>query len=293
MSFIRHRGSGVLAGLALVAGALAAWPAAAANQQGGSVFRVCSDPNNLPFSSDRRDGFENKLAELFARELGETVSYTWWAERRGFIRNTLKSGKCDVLMGVPARLDMVETTRPYYRSTYVFVSRADRHLDIASLTDPRLRTLKIGVQLIGNDGFNTPPAHALAMQGITDNVVGYTVYGDYREPNPPARIIDAVARGDLDIAAVWGPLAGFFASRSQTALAVTPITGTEKFAPLLFQFDIAMGVRKGDDERRDALNRIIAERQTQIAEILHDYGVPMVQATERKDGNEGRLELVK
>ncbi len=115
---------------------------------------------------------------------------------------------------------------PYYRSSYVFVSRADRHLDIASIKDPRLRTLKIGVQLIGDDGFNTPPPHALAAQGIVDNLVGYTVYGDYRKANPPAAIVAAVERGDVDIAAVWGPLAGYFAKQSPVPLTVTPITDT-------------------------------------------------------------------
>ena len=126
---------------------------------------------------------------------------------------SLKAGNCDVIMGVPVGLDMVGTTRPYYRSSYVFVSRSDRRLDIASMTDPRLKTLKIGVQLIGADGSNTPPGHALAEQGIVNNVVGYTVYGDYRQPDPPAQILEAVARGDIDIAAVWGPLAGYFARR--------------------------------------------------------------------------------
>ncbi|HEX7969598.1 MAG TPA: quinoprotein dehydrogenase-associated putative ABC transporter substrate-binding protein, partial [Stellaceae bacterium] len=183
--------------------------------------------------------------------------------------------KCDVIMGVPAGLDMVETTRPYYRSTYVFVSRADRHLDVASITDPRLRTLKIGVQLVGNDGFNTPPAHALADQGIIRNVVGYPIYGDYREPNPPARIVAAVARGDVDIAAVWGPLAGYFSKQSPVALQLAPITGTERFAPLVFQFDIAMGVRKGDDKRREQLDRLIEQNQGRIEALLQTYAIPV------------------
>ena len=148
---------------------------------GPTAFRVCADPNNLPFSNSEGTGFENKLAELIAQDLGQHVVYTWWAQRRGFIRNTLKAGSCDVVMGVPARLDMVETTRPYYGSTYVFLSRADRHYDLHSLKDPRLHNLAIGVQLIGDDGYNTPPAHALGEQGIITNLVGYTVYGDYRQ----------------------------------------------------------------------------------------------------------------
>jgi ABC-type amino acid transport substrate-binding protein len=181
-------------------------------------------------------------------------------------------------MGVPVGLDMVETTRPYYRSGYVFVSRSDRQLDIASMTDPRLKTLKIGIQLIGDDGFNTPPGHALAMQGIVDNIVGYTVYGDYRRPNPAAQILEALARGEIDIAAVWGPLAGYFARESPVKLTVVPIIDTERFAPLLFQFDIAMGVRKGDDKRREEFDQLISRNSLQIAQILDRYGVPVMAA---------------
>jgi ABC-type amino acid transport substrate-binding protein len=154
----------------------------------------------------------------------------------------------------------------------------DRQLDIASMTDPRLRTLKIGIQLIGDDGFNTPPGHALAEQGIVDNVVGYTVYGDYRRPDPPAQILEAVARGEIDIAAVWGPLAGYFARQSPVKLTVVPITETERFAPLLFQFDLAIGVRKGDDKRREELDQLISRNSLQIAEILDRFGVPVVEA---------------
>jgi quinoprotein dehydrogenase-associated probable ABC transporter substrate-binding protein len=246
--------------------------------EAGNELRVCADPNNLPFSNDRNGGFENAIAQLFAKETGQSIAYTWWAQRRGFIRNTLKAGNCDVIMGVPVGLDMVETTRPYYRSGYVFVSRSDRQLDIASMTDPRLRTLKVGIQLIGDDGFNTPPGHALAEQGIVDNIVGYTVYGDYRRPDPPAQILEAVARGEIDIAAVWGPLAGYFARQSPVKLTVVPITDTERFAPLLFQFDIAIGVRKGDDKRREEFDQLISRNSVQIAEILDRFGVPVVEA---------------
>jgi quinoprotein dehydrogenase-associated probable ABC transporter substrate-binding protein len=220
----------LITALTIAVAAFAGLPAGA--DEAGNELRICADPNNLPFSNDRNAGFENAIAQLFAKETGQSVAYTWWAQRRGFIRNTLKAGNCDVIMGVPVGLDMVETTRPYYRSSYVFLSRSDRQLDIASMTDPRLRTLKIGIQLIGDDGFNTPPGHALAEQGIVDNVVGYTVYGDYRRPNPPAQILEAVARGEIDIAAVWGPLAGYFARQSPVKLTVVPITETERFAPL-------------------------------------------------------------
>jgi quinoprotein dehydrogenase-associated probable ABC transporter substrate-binding protein len=246
-----------------------------------SALRVCADPNNMPFSSRNEDGFENRLADLVAASLGRKVEYTWWAQHRGYIRNTLKAGDCDVLIGVPALLDTVETTRPYYRSTYVFVSRADRRLNIASIRDERLRSLKIGVQLVGDNGFNTPPAHAIAAQGLTANVSGYSLYGDYGTANPPARIVTAVANGDVDIAAVWGPLAGWCAKASDVALTVTPIEYTGEFAPLMFGFDIAMGVRKGDHALRDRLDAVIAQRQPAITELLRSYGVPLAETVGR------------
>jgi quinoprotein dehydrogenase-associated probable ABC transporter substrate-binding protein len=237
-------------------------------------FRVCADPNNLPFSDQAQEGFENKLADLIAADFGEKVTYTWHAQRRAFVHETLKAKKCDVIMGLPIQLDMVDVTQPYYRSAYVFVSRADRHIDIQSIKDSQLRTLKIGVQLIGDDGFNTPPSHALAAQGINRNLVGYPVYGDYGEPSPSARIVTAVEHGDIDIAAVWGPLAGYFAKNSAVPLAVVPITETASFAPLIFQYDIGLGVRRGDRARRAKLDDFIVRKQPQIAALLADYGVP-------------------
>jgi ABC-type amino acid transport substrate-binding protein len=126
------------------------------------VLRVCADPNNLPFSNERGEGFENKLAEMLAADLGAELRYTWWAQRRGFFRNTLRAGSCDVVLGVPAGFELALTTSPYYRSTYAFVSRKDRHLGVRSFDDEALRRLKVGVQLVGDDGANTPPAHALA-----------------------------------------------------------------------------------------------------------------------------------
>jgi mxaJ protein len=270
-----------LAGL-LLALLAPAWTAAAEEAVGkeSGEFRVCADPNNLPFSNDKGEGFENKLAELIATELGKRVTYFWWAQRRGFVRNTLKAGRCDVIMGVPAQLEMVATTRPYYRSSYVFLSRDDRRIDLVSISDPRLRDLRIGVHLLGDDGFNTPPANALGEEGITRNVVGYSIYGDYRTPNPPARLVGAVADGEVDIAAVWGPLAGYFAQRSPVPLRLVPITGTEAFAPLLFQFDIAMGVRNQDKALKDRLDEILARDAGAIRALLVSYGVPLVTVGE-------------
>jgi quinoprotein dehydrogenase-associated probable ABC transporter substrate-binding protein len=266
-----------IAGAPLALAILVAVAAAGGETAGPQgALRICADPNNMPFSNENEDGFENRIATLVGAALGQTVSYAWSAQHRGFIRRTLKAGDCDVLIGAPRELDMVETTQPYYRSSYVFVSRAGRNLDIASIRDPRLRALKIGIQLVGDNGVNTPPAHAIAAQGMTGNVTGYSLYGDYGAATPPARIIDAVANGDIDIAAVWGPLAGWFAGQSPVALTVTAIEDTGEFAPLTFQFDIAMGVRKGDHALRDRLDAVIARNQPLITEILRSYGVPLV-----------------
>ena len=233
-------------------------------------LRVCADPNNLPFSNQRREGLENRLAELVARELETTVSYVWWAQRRGFIRNTLAAGRCDVVMGVPTDLPSVLTTGPYYRSSYVFVSRADRRLDISSFDDPRLRRMRIGVQVVG-DGANTPPLEALARHGLVENLIGYTVFGDYTEPNPPARVMDAVAGGEVDIAVVWGPLAGFFSQRYPVRLALRPLPAAGAQS---FEFSISMAVRKDDEARREALDRVLVEKQTEIEKLLDEYRIP-------------------
>jgi quinoprotein dehydrogenase-associated probable ABC transporter substrate-binding protein len=270
-----RKGPRLVLGAVLVLAPLAAPPASA-----DEFFRVCADPNNLPFSNREGAGFENKLAEFLAEKLHEQVAYTWWAQRRGFIRNTLKAGECDVVMGVPATLDMVETTRPYYRSTYVFVSKADRRYALNSIKDERLRNLAIGVQLIGDDGFNTPPAHALSQQGIVSNVVGFTVYGDYRQSDPPARIVEAVESGAIDVAAVWGPLAGYFARRSPVPLSVMPISDTAEFSPLLFQYDIAIGVRKGDRARKAAIDDVLGRHRTEITGLLEQYGIPLANGNE-------------
>lgn len=250
----------------------------AAQESPVRVLRVCADPNNLPFSNRAQQGFENQIANLLARDMHARVEYTWWAQRRGFLRNTLKAHSCDVVIGLPTAIDMAATTRPYYRSTYVFVSRKDRNLNIESLDDPILKTLRIGVQIIGDDGANAPPAHALAARGIIENVRGYTVYGDYREPNPPARIVDAVALGELDVAIVWGPLAGYFAKHEPVALSITPVTPEIDLPFLPFVYDIAMGVRREDVALRNELDAILERRQPEIDRILATYGVPRVDS---------------
>ena len=248
-------------------------------------LRVCADPNNLPFSNAAGEGFENKIVALLAKDLGSTVRYTWWAQRRGMIRNTLDAGECDVIPGIASGIGMTGTTDPYYRSTYVFVTRADRHLaDLHSYDDPRLRTLTIGVQLIGDDGANTPPAHALSRRGVVDNVRGYTVYGDYRGPTPQAAIIDALANGDIDVALVWGPTAGWFASRAPVPMVLTPVTPWLDGPQAPMVFDVSMGVRRDDRALRRDLNAALERNRDAIAKILDDYHVPRVAPSAGNSG---------
>jgi mxaJ protein len=244
-------------------------------------LRVCADPNNLPFSNDRLEGFENKIAALIARELNATVTYTWWAQRRGFLRNTLKAATCDLVMGIPSRVDAVLTTSPYYRSSYVFVYPKDTGPPVHSLDDPILRTVKIGVQLIGDDGINTPPAHALAHRNIVQNVVGFSVYGDYAQANPTARIIEAVAQGAVDVAVVWGPIAGYFVQSQPIRLAVVPVQPPMDSPALPFVFDIALGMRRGEQAFRAELEEVLQRQRPEINRILDAYGVPRVDAAEQ------------
>ncbi|HEX3945189.1 MAG TPA: quinoprotein dehydrogenase-associated putative ABC transporter substrate-binding protein [Rhizomicrobium sp.] len=247
-----------------------------------TTFRVCSEPNNLPFSNRAGEGFENKIADLVAHDLGEKLEYAFALQTDKFVKRTLDAHKCDVMMGVPAGMNEVETTAPYYASTYVFVSRARDRLALSSFNDPRLRKLKIGVHLLGDE--SSPPALALAQRGIVNNVRGFLIYGDYAKANPPARLIEAVADRRIDVAAAWGPLAGYFAKQSSTPLAITRIAAAPSTGPLKFRFAIAMGVRKGDVALRDRLDAVIANERNAIHKILVAYGIPLVALSGGADG---------
>lgn len=261
--------------------------AVSATQPANRVLRVAADPNNLPFSNDKLEGFENKLAELIAKDLGRDLVYTWRAQRRGFFRHTLKEGDSDVVIGVPSRSEVVLVTRPYYRSSYAFVTKKGRP-PVESFDDPSLTRLRIGVQLVGDDGVNTPPVHVLAARGIVNNVVGYTVYGDYSQANPPARVVDAVAGGELDVAVAWGPLAGYFAKRSKVPLVVTPTPARDERTTLPLAFDISVGVRRDSPELRNAIDEILRRREREIAELLDGYGVPKVPVEKEADDTASR-----
>jgi mxaJ protein len=208
--------------------------------------------------------------------MGLQVNYVWWAQRRGYVRNTLTEAKCDVWPGVASGVDRIATTRPYYRSTYVFVTRASDALAGLTFDDSRLRERTIGVQMIGDNAMNTPPAHSLARRGLTQNVRGYMLYGDYSKPNPPAEIVRAVAKGDIDIAVVWGPLAGYFAARSKVPLRVEPVSPAIDSAQYPMTFQIAMGVRRDNTALRDQLNTLLAQDTSKINALLTSYRVPQL-----------------
>ena len=242
----------------------------------GAPLRVCADPNNLPFSDQRQQGFENKIASLAAEYLHRPLSYYWLPQRRGFVRNTLNASQCDLVMGVPAQYGLLQPTRAYYRSTYAFITRHDKAPGIATFDDPRLRSLTIGIPITGTDYNNPPPSQALAVRHLTNHVRGFPVYGDYSKPEPQRDLVDAVADGRVDVAVAWGPVAGYFARQQRVRLDVTPVMPTDNAGHLTFAFDIAMGVRRDDRSLRQELDQFVAQRGAEIHRILAAYGVPLL-----------------
>ena len=247
---------------------------ATAHARPAHTFRVCADPDNLPATDDKLAGFDNKIAALMAKDLGDSVSYSWWPTRRGFVRNTLSASDCDIVFGLPKGYDLVLPTKPYYRSAYVAVTRRDRHLKISSLDDSTLKTLKVGVTLIGDNYTNTPPAQALGARGINQSVVGFTSF--YNAEHRPGDIIDAVAKGQIDVALAWGPLAGYFAKHSAVPLDLTVLPDTDRATGFPFAYDLTLGVRRADRGLRDSLNALIDRHRADIDAILRDYGVPLL-----------------
>ncbi len=237
------------------------------------LLRVCADPNNLPFSNQSQQGFENKLATLIAHGMNAELKYAWVPQRKSFARRSLQSGLCDVVMGVPASMPDVLTTKPYYRSSYMFISRSARRLQVTSLADPRLADLRIGIHIVGDD--YAPPAYALAHRGITQNIQGFSLFGEYGEPNPPRKLIDAVDRGQVDVAIAWGPLAGYFAHKANAPLAMAPVTPSI-FLGVPFAFDISAAVRPGNINLKTEVDHILESQSTAVQLILGEYHVPQV-----------------
>ena len=267
------RGLGALA-LATALGA----PLAGAAGEVPRELVVCADPSNLPYSNERQEGFENRIASLIAQDLNSTLNYSWNMQRRSFLRRTLRAGTCDVVIGAPVGLQGLAQTRPYYASGYVFVTAHDRHLQLQGFDDPALRGLKIGLQALGAEGASTPPASALARRGIVDHITGYPMWGEEADESPQARIIDAVAAGEIDVAIVWGPFAGYFARRHGDRLDLAPV-GADPLQPALaFRYEMALGVRRGDEALLAELQQVLDRRKPEVDAILRDYGVPLLPA---------------
>jgi quinoprotein dehydrogenase-associated probable ABC transporter substrate-binding protein len=256
--------------------------ACSAHAQAPRELRVCADPDNLPYSQRDESGFENRIARLVADDMGAKLSYFWQEQGRGFVRKTLGAGQCDLFVGVPAGYERVLATRPYYRSTYVAVYRNGAK-PFDGFEPASLRGRRIGVQLIGDDLVASPPGYALARAGAIDNVQGFAVYGD-----GPAgrRMIAALAAGQIDMALVWGPQAGYFAHRAGVPLTVVPATAPQGL-PVPFEYSIAMGVRKGDTALRDRVDEILQRRHADIDAILASYFVPRVDLPGQAPGIKG------
>jgi len=246
---------------------------AAAGAADQHVLRVCGDPNNMPFSNQKFEGIENQIAAVVAKELGWEVQYVWWAHQRGLVKRVLNTERCDVLVGIPKGYDLVRWTKPYYRTGYVIAYRKDRIAEIRSLDDPQLKTLKVGVQV------NTPPHNALGQRGIVgDNVVAYQLLFDPNEhpEDYPGREIEDLIAGRIDVALVWGPIAGYFQKKKGvSSLAIVPIEEPGQ----QFAFDISMGVRKSDTELKARLEQALDSKQNEIRAILEDFGVPLFPLT--------------
>jgi quinoprotein dehydrogenase-associated probable ABC transporter substrate-binding protein len=231
------------------------------------VFRVCADPRDLPFSDEAGEGFENKIAELLAGKLGEPTSYTYFPQVIGFIRNTLDALRCDVVMGVAVGYDLVQTTTPYYRTTYALVLRPGTGLDgVDSLEDPRLKGKHIGIVA------GTPPATTLVEQGLMALAKPYPLTVDTRVEQPAQTMVSDVASGQIDAGVLWGPIAGYYAQHVTPHLTVVPLL--KEHTPM--DFRIAMGVRRSDQNWKRKLNQLIAGNQPEIDRILQQYGVPLL-----------------
>jgi mxaJ protein len=237
-----------------------------------NALRVCGDPNNMPFSNEKLEGIENKIAAAVAKDLGWEVEYVWWPHQRGLVRRVLNTQRCDVLIGIPKGYDLVRWTKPYYRTGYVIAYQKDRIAGVRSLDDPILKTLKVGVQV------NTPPHVALAERGIIDNVVGYQLMFDsnaHPEDYPGKQLEDLLA-GRIDVALVWGPIAGYFQKKKGAAsLVLVPIEARDSAAKG-FTFEMSMGVRKADTALKDRLEQVLERRRDEIQAILEDFGVPLL-----------------
>jgi len=260
-----------LPGLALLA-ALAASPGSQAatdhEARAGRYLTVCGDPNNLPFSNEQLEGFENKIAVLIAGELNRSLHYRWWPQSVGFIRNTLQTRLCDVIMGISTVNDLVQNTNPYYRSVYTLVYRTDAGLRIKGLGDPAVKGMRIGVVA------GTPPVSLLTRYDLLGQTRSYERAVDTRLYAPARDAVNDVARGELDLAVIWGPIAGYAARQQPVLLTLVPLPAQQDGVPLAFS--VSLGIRPRETAWKHELNTLLERLAPQIQTILQGYGVPLL-----------------
>jgi quinoprotein dehydrogenase-associated probable ABC transporter substrate-binding protein len=263
----------LLALLAATSNAIAADEHEARNSH---YLTVCGDPNNLPFSNNKHEGFENKIARLIADDLGRPLYYRWWPQTVGFVRNTLQVRLCDLIMGVASENELVQNTNPYYRSVYALVYRKGVAPQLTSLKDPRLKALRLGVVA------GTPPATLLVRYDLMGHTRSYQRNVDTRLYAPGRQAVHDVAEGKLDVAIIWGPIAGYYAQREQTPLAVSPLDAREDGVQLAF--NVSMGIRHREKGWKHELNATLEKLAPQTQAILLDYGVPLLDQNDHLIG---------
>jgi quinoprotein dehydrogenase-associated probable ABC transporter substrate-binding protein len=234
-----------------------------------NVFRACGDPRNMPFSNEKGEGFENKLAELLAAKLGKKLSYTYFPQATGFVRMTLGSFRCDVIIGFPQGDDQAQVTIPYYRTTYALIFKPGTGLDgVTTIDDPKLKDKRIGVVA------RTPPSTIMAVDGLLAHAKSYPLFIDTRADSSAQAMIDDLKKGDIDVGILWGPMAGYYAKQSDPPLTVVPLLKETVGTSLMFR--IGMGVRPSDQEWKRTLNRLIMENQAEINKLLISYNIPIL-----------------
>lgn len=272
-----RRAAGLAAGALVAAAGFGAGGAFAQPQTRTAVeavdpnyFRVCADPDNMPLSNKKGEGFENKIAELFAEDLGKPLVYTWWPQITAYVRRTLNAKKCDVIMGVPAGNDKVLNTNPYFRTAYVMAYRKDSGITAQGLDDPQLKGRRIGVVA------GTPPSILMAEYGLLKSLRGYELHYDPHINSPPRQMMDDLKAGKIDVALLWGAIAAWHAEQAGVDVEIIPLKSINKGSGRV-DYRVTMGVRLGERDWKRQLNELIRKNQDQIDAILRDYGVPLLK----------------
>jgi quinoprotein dehydrogenase-associated probable ABC transporter substrate-binding protein len=239
-----------------------------------NVLRVCADPNNLPFSNDKGEGFENKIVELLAEKLHKTLAYAWYPQATGFVRNTLGAHRCDLIPGFPQGDELVQGTNPYYRTAYALVIKPNSGLDdLDTLSDPRLRDKRVGIVA------GTPPSTYLAANGLMRKAKPYPLVVDTRVDSSASAMLRDLTSGEIDVGVLWGPMAGYYAKEAGPAMRVKLLLKESGGPPLVFR--IGMGVRPSDQNWKRLLNRLIAENRAELNRLLIGFGVPLLDENDQ------------